>query len=47
MSKYNNLLIDRCRTVDWRKTLENKGYSYFDKGKYNLNLIGVRSKEHG
>ena len=24
MSKYNNLLIDRCRTVDWRKTLENK-----------------------
>lgn len=47
MSKYNNLLIDRCRTVDWKKTLENKGYSYFDKGKYNLNLIGVRSKEHG
>lgn len=45
MNKYNIKLIDKCRTVDWRKTLESKGYVYFSTGKYNLNLIGVRAKE--
>ena len=46
MAKYNNKLIDKCRTVDWRKTLENKGYAYFSNGQYNLNIIGVRAKEY-
>ena len=43
--KYNDALINKCRLVDWRKTLESKGYVYFSTGKYNLNLIGVRAKE--
>lgn len=33
----------KCQRADFQKTLENKGYAYFTKGAYNLNIIGVRS----
>ena len=28
----------------YQKILENKGYAFFEKGEYNLNIIGVRNK---
>ena len=28
----------------YRRTLDNKGYAFFEKGDYNLNIIGVRNK---
>lgn len=36
-------LYAKCKTCDFQKILESKGYSYFTKGEYNLNIIGVRS----
>lgn len=47
MEKYNAELFGKCRKTDWKKTLEAKGYKYFVKGDYNLNLIGVRSNKQG
>lgn len=41
----NNKLYDKCIVSDFKSILKNKGYSYFDKGSYNLNIIGVRNKE--
>jgi len=32
----------KCLKADFKKVLENKGYTFFDKGYYNLNIIGVR-----
>lgn len=38
------LYID-CLHCDFEKLLKDKGYSYFKKGNFNLNIIGIRSKE--
>ena len=35
-------LIEKIKSADFSKILVNKGYVYFNKGKYNLNIIGVR-----
>ena len=45
MNKYNDALVEKCKIVNWQKTIERKGYKYFTNGAYNLNIIGVRSKE--
>lgn len=45
MENYNSYLLDKCLNVNLDKILSNKGYTYFYKGKYNLNLIGVRASE--
>ena len=42
---YNRQLLDKCLDVDFEKILKSKGYSYFTNGIYNLNIIGVRSKD--
>lgn len=33
----------RCANYDFKTLLEKKGYTYFTRGNYNLNIIGVRS----
>lgn len=38
-------LIEKINSADFSKILVNKGYAYFNKGKYNLNIIGVRKSE--
>jgi hypothetical protein len=45
MENYNRELLARCSYANWKDILANKGYAYFNKGKYNLNIIGVRSDE--
>ena len=32
-----------CGYADYEKIFEEKGYAYFTRGQYNLNIIGVRS----
>lgn len=39
-----NLYI-KCKSCDFEKLFKKKGYAYFTKGKYNLNIIGVRSNQ--
>lgn len=41
----NSRIIEKCLNVDFDRTLQSKDYAYFTKGDYNLNLIGVRSKD--
>lgn len=40
----NDKLIEKCKSYDFEKLFAKKGYAYFTKGKYNLNIIGVRHK---
>ena len=35
-------LANKCANADFKKIFANKGYSFFTKGEYNLNIIGVR-----
>lgn len=35
----NDIIVNRVQSV-----LENKGYAFFSRGDYNLNIIGVRSE---
>lgn len=39
-------ILTRCANYDFKSLLEKKGYAYFTKGSYNLNIIGVRTN-HG
>ena len=39
-----NELYRKCVNTDFEDILLNKGYAYFKKGSYNLNIIGVRAK---
>lgn len=32
-----------CENADYEKIFKEKGYSYFTRGAYNLNIIGIRS----
>lgn len=41
----NTKLIEKCLKSNIQKTLKEKGYLYFTKGNYNLNIIGVRSTQ--
>lgn len=35
-------LKELCKSYNFQKLFESKGYSYFTNGNYNLNIIGVR-----
>lgn len=37
-------LSNKCANADFQKIFARKGYAFFDKGEYNLNIIGVRHK---
>lgn len=37
-------LFNKCTNADFQKIFARKGYTFFDKGEYNLNIIGVRHK---
>lgn len=37
-------LANRCSNADFKEIFERKGYTFFTKGPYNLNIIGVRHK---
>ena len=39
----NEKLYNKATKADFSKILVNKGYAYFTKGKYNLNIIGIRN----
>lgn len=39
----NEKLYNKANKADFSKILVNKGYAYFNKGKYNLNIIGIRN----
>lgn len=41
-----NQLYAKCKVFDFEKLFKEKNYAYFTKGKYNLNIIGVRSNQH-
>lgn len=43
--KYFNLR-DKCKDADFEAILKQKGYAYFTKGFYNLNIIGVRKNNN-
>lgn len=36
----------KCKVCDFKTLFNKKGYAYFEKGNYNLNIIGVRSKQN-
>lgn len=38
-------LYGKLATYDFKKLFASKGYEFFEKGIYNLNIIGVRSNE--
>lgn len=37
-------LANKCANADFQKIFARKGYAFFTKGEYNLNIIGVRHK---
>ena len=37
-------LANKCANADFEKIFARKGYTFFTKGDYNLNIIGVRHK---
>lgn len=37
----------KCENANLAKILEKKGYTFFTKGSYNLNIIGIRSNQGG
>ncbi len=39
-------LYTKCKIFDFEKLFKEKGYAYFTKGNYNLNIIGVRSNQN-
>lgn len=43
---HNIELANKCRTYNFEKLFEKLGYSYFTKGCYNLNIIGIRANKN-
>lgn len=39
-----NAFYEKCNKYDFEKLFKRKGYAYFTKGTYNLNIIGVRKE---
>ena len=39
-------LFTKCTTYNFEKLFKDKGYAWFTKGSYNLNIIGVRSNNN-
>lgn len=42
----NKKLVEKCKRFDFEKLFKKKAYSFFTKGTYNLNIIGVRSNQN-
>ena len=42
MIKFTDKFLDKVRNYDYETLFKKKGYKYFTKGEYNLNIIGVR-----
>lgn len=42
----NSKLADKILLSDIKKTLLSKGYVYFERGLYNLNIIGIRANNN-
>lgn len=40
-------LSQKCNSCNFQELFQKKGYKYFTKGDYNLNIIGVRSDNKG
>lgn len=40
-------LYNKCLTYDFESLFNKKGYAFFTRGEYNLNIIGVRSNQGG
>lgn len=40
-------LYSKCLTYDFKTLFEKKGYAFFTKGSYNVNIIGIRSNQKG
>ena len=40
----NKELLQKCTYYNFEKLFAKKGYAYFTKGYYNLNIIGIRNK---
>ena len=40
------IVYTKCKSFDFEKLFNQKGYAYFTKGNYNLNIIGVRSNQN-
>lgn len=40
-------LQNKCIGFDFKKLFEKKGYDFFTKGAYNLNIIGIRANTNG
>lgn len=38
-------LYSKCLTYDFKTLFEKKGYAFFTKGNYNVNIIGIRSNQ--
>lgn len=43
----NEVLKNVIETTDFQSLFERKGYAYFTKGDYNLNIIGIRDLREG
>ena len=39
-------LLTKCAAYDFEKLFKKKGYAWFTKGNYNLNIVGVRSNNN-
>ena len=39
-------LLAKCAVYDFEKLFKEKGYAWFTKGNYNLNIVGVRSNNN-
>lgn len=39
-------LYTKCKTFDFERYFEKKGYAFFTNGNFNLNIIGVRSDKN-
>ena len=39
-------LLAKCNTYNFEKLFKSKGYFWFTKGTYNLNIVGVRSSNN-
>ena len=39
-------LLTKCTAYNFEKLFKEKGYSWFTKGNYNLNIVGVRSNNN-
>lgn len=41
----NTQLLNKVQNSDIKSLMQKKGYRYFETGKYNLNLIGIRASK--